>query len=169
MAETKQATFLPTQPQTQKLPPRPGIEHRLLEVFIGKWINEGHTVATAKAPSVRIVTSDIYEWAPGGCFVLHYAYGLVGDNSGGGVELIGYDAATEKYISHFFDSQGNIVISELTVRDDVWTWLGDWAGEGHRATSVFSSDGRIQKCLHERSDDGVNWQPSMEVVLMKSA
>lgn len=149
-------------------PPKPGPEHKHLDVFIGKWINEGHTIASADAPSVKIVTSDVYEWAPGGFFVLHYAYGLVGNLSGGGIEIIGFNAASQKYTSHFFDNQGNIAISELTVRDGVWTWIGDWAGEGHRATSEFSDDGKIQTCLHERSDDRVNWLPSMEVVLTKA-
>jgi hypothetical protein len=146
---------------------KPGPEHKLLDVFIGKWINQGHTVATADTPSVKIVTSDVYEWAPGGFFVLHYAYGLVGDLGGGGIEIIGYEAASQKYNSHFFDGQGNVVISELTVHNGVWTWIGDWAGEGHRATSIFSEDGRIQTCLHERSDDGVHWEPSMDIKLIK--
>lgn len=147
--------------------PKPGPEHKLLDVFIGKWINEGHTIASADAPSVKILTSDIYEWAPGGFFVLHTAYGLIGNLSGGGIEIINYDAASKKYNSHFFDSQGNIVISELTVRDGIWTWTGDWAEEGHHATSVFSDDGKTQTCLHERSDGGVNWVPSMDVTLTK--
>jgi hypothetical protein len=149
-------------------PPKPGPEHKLLEVFIGKWINEGHTISSADAPSVKILTSDVYDWAPGGFFVLHYAYGLVGNLGGGGIEIIGYDATSKKYSSHFFDNQGNVVISELTVRDGIWTWTGPWAGEGHRATSVFSDDGKTQTCLHERSADGVNWQPSMEVKLIKA-
>jgi hypothetical protein len=58
--------------------PRPGPEHEVLEVIIGKWINEGHTVATEPAPSARILTSDVYEWSTGGFFVLHTAYGRAG-------------------------------------------------------------------------------------------
>ena len=147
--------------------PKPGPEHRLLDIFIGKWINQGHTVATAEAPSLPIVTSDVYEWAPGGFFVHHYAYGIAGSMPGGGIEICGYDAESGQYKSYFFDSQGNVVISSLTHNDGVWVWEGPWAGVGHRATSTFSDDGRIQKCLHESSVDGVNWTPSMEIVLTK--
>jgi hypothetical protein len=153
--------------QASYRPPKPGAEHRRLDVFIGRWINEGHTIATADAPSVKILTSDVYEWAPGGFFVLHYAYGLVGTLSGGGIEVIGYDAGSKRYTSHFFDSQGNVVTSELTFDNGVWTWLGPWAGQGHRATATYSDDGKIQKCLHERSDDGRTWIPSMDIVLTK--
>jgi hypothetical protein len=60
-------------------PPTPGPEHARLEVFIGKWINEGETVATTDAPSSKIVTSDVYEWIPGRFGVLHTAYGRIGD------------------------------------------------------------------------------------------
>jgi len=147
-------------------PPKPGPEHRRPDIFIGRWINEGHTVATAEAPSVKIVTSDVYGWAPGGFFVLHYAYGLVGTLSGG-IEIIGYDAAGKRYTSHFFDSQGNVVTSTLTFDNGVWTWFGPWAGQGHRATATFSDDGKIQTCLHERSEDGERWLPSMDIVLTK--
>jgi hypothetical protein len=149
-------------------PPTPGPEHRRLDVFIGRWINQGHTIATADAPSVKIVTSDVYDWAPGGFFVLHYAYGLVGTLSGGGIEIIGYDAAGKRYTSHFFDSQGNVVTSTLTFDKGVWTWFGPWAGQGHRATSTFSDDGTIQTCLHERSEDGEHWLPSMDIALTKA-
>ena len=46
--------------------------HQALAVLIGKWINEGHTTGTAEIPSVPILTGDVYEWAPGGFFVVHY-------------------------------------------------------------------------------------------------
>ena len=57
--------------QSQQRPPKPGPEHKLLEIFIGKWMNEGATVAAPGEPPVRITTSDVYEWMPGGFFVLH--------------------------------------------------------------------------------------------------
>jgi hypothetical protein len=47
--------------------------HEVLGGLIGKWINEGHTVATRDIPSVPILTSDVYEWVPGGFFVVHSA------------------------------------------------------------------------------------------------
>ncbi len=68
------------------------------------------------APSVKRDTSDVNEWGPGGLFVIHSAYGSVGN---------------------------------LT---------------GH---SKCSDDGTIQTSFHERSEDGVNWSPSMEVASTK--
>ena len=140
-----------------------GLEQQRLQVFIGKWINEGRTVASADALSVKIVTSDVYEWMPGGFFVLHTAYGRIGDIDVGGVEIIGYDAASQTYRTHFFDSQGNISSQELTVSGDTWRW----SGEHTRCTAVFTDQGKTQIAHHERTDDGVNWVPSMEVTLTK--
>ncbi len=60
--------------------------HQSLAVLIGKWINEGRTIETAGIASVPILTSDVYEWAPGGFFVVHSAFGKIGETSVGGVE-----------------------------------------------------------------------------------
>jgi hypothetical protein len=143
--------------------PQPGPGHARLEVFIGKWINEGETMATADADTARIVTSDVYEWIPGGFAVLHTAYGRIGDLDVGGVEILGYDAASGKYTSHFFDSQGHVTVDELTCSDGKWIWTG----ERTRTTSEFSDDGELQRSLHEQSEDGVEWRPAMDVTLRK--
>jgi hypothetical protein len=47
-------------------------------------------------PESKILVSDVYEWAPGRFFVIHPAYGRIGV---GGVEIIGYDTASQKYRS----------------------------------------------------------------------
>jgi hypothetical protein len=134
-----------------------------LDVFIGRWLTEGETVAGPGAPAVKILASDVYEWAPGGFFVHHIAYGRIGSTDVAGTEIIGYDAASGKYRVHFFDSQGNTVAQELSVRDGVWTWQG----ERTRCTGVFREGGRVMTAKHERSEDGVRWVPSMEVRLTR--
>jgi len=77
-----------------------------LGVFIGRWITEGETAAGADAPAMRIVASDVYEWAPGGQFVLHPAYGRIGDMEVGGIEIIACDPATQQYRTHFSTVRG---------------------------------------------------------------
>jgi Protein of unknown function (DUF1579) len=142
---------------------QPGPEHQRLEVFIGKWINEGQTIASAAAPSVKILTSDVYEWMPGRFFVLHTAYGRIGNLDVGGTEILGYDAASQQYCSYFFDSQGNISTQEVTGSGDTWRW----SGEQTRCTAVFTDQGKTQTAHHERLDAQGNWVPSMEVTLTK--
>jgi hypothetical protein len=78
-----------------------------------------------------------------------FAYGRLGDADVGGVEIIGYDPASERYQSYFFDSQGNAAVSQLSFSDDRWIWQG----ENTRTTSVFTGDGKTQTTLHERRDE----------------
>jgi Protein of unknown function (DUF1579) len=143
--------------------PKPGPEHARLEVFIGKWINEGETVTTPDAPGSKIVTSDVYEWIPGRFAVLHTAYGHIGDLDVGGVEILGYDAESGRYTSHFFDSQGHVTVDELIYDDGKWIW----SGERIRTTSEFRQDGKIQRSLHEQTEDGAEWRLAMDVTLRK--
>jgi Protein of unknown function (DUF1579) len=144
-------------------PTEPGPEIRRLELLIGRWINEGHLVDEAVQPGSKIVASDVYEWAPGGFFVIHPAYGRIGEVDVGGVEVIGYDPSTQIYWSQFFDSQGDASTSELTLDGEHWIWQG----ETTRCTSEFSADGKTQTAHHERRNEDGSWVPSMEVVLRK--
>jgi len=137
--------------------------HGALAVLIGKWINEGRTVGSAEMPSLPILTSDVYEWAPGGFFVVHSAYGKIGENSVGGVEIIG--VGSDGYFSTIYDSFGNAQTSRVEVGGDVIRWLG----ERTRCTATFTDDGSTQVARHEASADGATWGPSMEVTLRKVA
>ena len=134
-----------------------------LAIFIGKCINEGYTISTPDAPQRKILTSDVYEWMPGGFFVLHTAYGRIGNMDVGGTEILSYDPAGKKYYSHFYDSGGNIDVQELTVAGDSWTWKGRTTG----CTAVFSEGGKVQTAHHVKLDEHGKWVPSMEVVLTK--
>jgi Protein of unknown function (DUF1579) len=140
-------------------------EHDLLSSLIGKWVTDGETVTGDGSPAMKIHASDIYEWVAGGLFVVHTAYGRIGDTDVGGIEMIGYDPESKTFRTHFFDSQGNVTNQELTFDDGTWTWSGPHA----RATGVLSDDGREMPTLHEWSDDGVTWRPSMRVTLRKVA
>src|SRR5215510_442458 len=123
---SKPASDLPSGVATGRLVDgRPGPDLGRLNALIGRWITEGQTVATSDAPSVPIVASDVYQWVPGGHFVLHPAYGRIGDAGVGGVEIIGYDRSTGQFRTWFFDSQGNVSGGELVVQGASWQWLGE--------------------------------------------
>ncbi len=149
--------------QSQQPAEQPGPEHKLLQVFIGQWINEGHTVEAPGSPSVKILTSDVYDWMPGGFFVLHTAYGRIGNMDVGGTEILGYDRAARRYSSRFYDSRGNVSEAVLTADNNSWTWRGETTG----CTAVFTENGKVQTAHHVRRDETGKWVPSMEVVLTK--
>ncbi len=140
-----------------------GPHHDALDAWIGRWINEGHVVEPDGSRGPTIITSDVYEWAPGGLFVLHTAYGRIGELDGGAIEMIGYDEASGRYTSHLFDSQGDVSVHSLTARGDTWTYRGDVT----RSTVEFSDDHRVQTVLHERTDDETTYRPISRVRLVK--
>lgn len=137
-------------------------ELELLNAFIGRWMTEGETVANA-APAKPIVASDVYEWLPGRHFVMHTAYGRIGEIGVGGLEVTGFDPATGQFKSHLFDSFGNATVHSLAYRDGKWYWLGT----NTRCEGTPSSDGKTMVARHERSDDGVHWTHSMTVTLRR--
>jgi hypothetical protein len=65
--------------------------------------------------------------------------------------------------SHFFDSQGRVTLDELLYDDGKWIWNG----ERIRITSTFSEEAKVQRSLHEQSEDGTNWQLGMDVTLRR--
>jgi hypothetical protein len=143
---------------------KPGPEHKKLERLIGRWINEGQTIATTGSPALQIVTSDVYEWAPGGFFVIHYAYGRAGNEYGGAVEIIGYDQESKTYRNYAFDSHGILTQEVLTIGNDSLSSLGRYT----RCLAVFSNNDNILTAHHERSEDGgKTWLPAMDVRLIK--
>jgi hypothetical protein len=99
----------------------------------------------------------------GNFFVIHPAYGRIGDVGVGGVEIIRFEHATGRYLAQFLDSQGNANTSDLISDGENWTWQG----ETTRCTGEFSADGRTLTAHHERRAENGSWVPSMEVVLTK--
>jgi hypothetical protein len=149
--------------RTNRSAPVRDARHQALEVLIGRWINEGQTVKTAQMPSAAILTSDVYQWAPGGFFVVHSAYGKIGDASVGGVEIIGVDG--DAYSSALYDSFGNVHQSRVEIDGELIRWIGDRT----RCTATITDGGLTQVAHHESSADGAVWTPSMDVTLRKVA
>ncbi len=145
--------------QENRRPP----ELERLNALIGRWINEGQTVSDGNVPAVPIVASDVYQWVAGGHFVMHPAYGRIGEVGVGGLEVIGFDPETRQYKCDFYDSFGNVTSQTLSYRDGKWIWQGKDA----RCTGTFSDDGKTLIARHERSEDGTRWVPSMNVTLRR--
>jgi hypothetical protein len=140
-----------------------GPEYDRLEVLIGKWINVGKTEPMGDEPPLDITTSDIYEWLPDKYWILHTAYCRLGNMDVDGVEIIGYDRETGKFVSYFYDSRGNSSEHEIIVDGNTITWKGKVTG----CTAVFTEKGKVQTAHHVRLDESGRGVPSMEVVLTK--
>jgi len=91
------------------------------------------------------------------------SYARLGNMDVGGVEIIGYDRETDKYVSYFYDSRGNSSEHETIVDGNTITWKGKVTS----CTAVFTEKGKVQTAHHVRLDESRQWGPSMEVVLTK--
>jgi Protein of unknown function (DUF1579) len=134
-----------------------------LDPFIGRWITDGETAPGPDGSVVAIHASDVYEWAPGGRFALHLAYGRFGDDHVGGTEIIGLNPAGSQFSTHFFDAQGNISTQTLSLEGGRWCWRGSHT----RCNGAFSPDGLTLVARHERLAEDGRWVPSMTVTLRK--
>jgi hypothetical protein len=73
--------------------PSPQIQR--LGALVGRWRSEGHVEADVPVP---ITGTDIYEWLPGGFFLVHRVDVVIGQQPVQALELIGeYDPATDSF------------------------------------------------------------------------
>ena len=144
-----------------------GPEHERLKVFVGNWHTQGKVTAPGE-PAAAIDSEDVYEWLPGEFFVVHRWNSRIGNTTAAGLEIIGHDPGTGSYRTHFFDNGGGSGSEQLTVIGDTWTWLGKnvMGTKWHRCTSTVS-DGNTMTARHERSENGVDWTPWMDVTLRR--
>jgi hypothetical protein len=158
--------------------PTPGPEIQRLGALVGRWRSEGHIVGEAP---VSIKGTDVYEWLPGGFFLVHHVDVMIGEQPVQAIEIIGeYDPTTDSFTARAYDNQGNVTIMRARVDDQgVWTFTGGGdiapaaqptsaTGSGAvRSTLTVSPDGRRMAAKWERSDDGTTWQLWMDMTFTR--
>jgi hypothetical protein len=151
--------------------PPPGREQKELGVFLGRWHTTGDVAATESTPAVRVDSIDTYEWYPGEHFLIHQADSKVGDEDIKSLEVMGFDPEQQRYFASFFDSTGGWGVEELRRSGATWTWRGSnvMGVKEHRCIAVVSDDRKTIRARHEKSDDGKNWTPWMDVTLAKES
>jgi hypothetical protein len=153
--------------------PTPSPQTQRLGALVGRWRSEGHIIDD---PPVPIAGTDIYEWLPGGFFLVHHVDVVIGDQQVQALELIGpYDPASDAFTARAYDNLGNITIMRARVDEQgVWRFTGGGdvapvaqpgaaAGGAVRSTLTISPDRSGMTARWERSDDGVSWRPWMDM------
>jgi hypothetical protein len=155
---------LEPQMQAIELKPTLGEQQQRLNIFVGRWTAEGHTVAGSSGASEIMTHQHTYEWLSGGFHLFHRWDGKIGPLDSKGVEIIGYDASSNCYEAHFFDSDGWARVYQGRARDRVWTFTG----ARERCSLLFDPDGTTMTIHWDRSADGVTWEPLCDVKAIKS-
>jgi hypothetical protein len=154
--------------------PTPSPETQRLGALVGRWRTEGHLVGDPPAP---ITGTDIYQWLPGGFFLVHHVDVLIGQQRVQALELIGsYDPATDAFLARAYDNLGDVTVMQARVDGrGVWRFTGGGdvapvarpataeASGAVRSTLTITADRSGMTARWERSDDGVSWQPWMDV------
>jgi hypothetical protein len=146
--------------------PKPGPEHKKLDMLAGSWVVEGDVKPNPMGPGGKMSETEKCEWMEGGFFLMcHVDFKSANSGSGSGLSVLGYSAADKAYTYHEFNSWGEFEDSRGTLDGDTWTWtndekMGDSMGKG-RFTMKFTSPASYT-FIYETSPDGAKWTPVVE-------
>jgi hypothetical protein len=145
----------------------------VLDPIAGNWRTEGRVLGS----DLSIRGSDRYEWLAGGYFLIHYVDVFVGDQKVDAIEVIGeYDEGRAAFVARSFDNEGAVATMLVQVESfGVLTFTGgsdvapaaktdQAAPTDHvRSTLRVADDRQSMTALWERSRNGQEWTPWMDV------
>jgi hypothetical protein len=150
---------------------------RRLQAIAGRWKTSGHVIGE---PRIPVLGTDIYDVLAGGYFLVHHVDVTVGEQPVRAIEVIGEPAPGGGYLARSFDSEGNAELMRVTIDEScVFHFEGgpDVAPAAQpsgasttrvRSTLTLAEDRHAMTALWERSEDGVNWQPWMDIAFTHS-
>ena len=91
----------------QESAPKPGPEHKKLDILAGSWTLEGDVKPSSMGPGGKITENEKCEWMEGGFFlVCHVDFKSAGSGNGSGLAVIGYSTVDKAYTYREFNSWG---------------------------------------------------------------
>jgi hypothetical protein len=155
--------------------PKPGPEHKKLEVWVGEWTYEGTGEVTPLTPSAgkfkgklsgRVVLD--------GFFVMGQAEDVADDGYiFRNIWIIGYDPEKKAYLGRSFQNDGTFNSDTFEVTGNTWTTTGTrTAPDGKlyktRMVQTFSPDGKSHTEVYEYSaDDGRTWATAYKASMIR--
>jgi len=156
---------LTTAALAQMEPPKPGPEHKKLDIFAGSWTLDGDIKPGQMGPGGKINESEKCEWMEGNFYLVCHSdvSGVMGN--GVGVSYMGYSTDDKTYTYREFNSWGEFTDSKGTVDGDTWTWtddekMGTMAMKGRFKMKILSPTS--YNFSYEMSQDGTNWTLIMD-------
>jgi hypothetical protein len=161
-------TFSVLAPQSRAAEqPKPGLEQKKMEVFVGEWTYEGSASPTPWWPAFNYKGTMTNQMVLGGFFL--EMRGQDKSDSGYNFQMVafqGYDVAKKAYVAHDFQNGGSVEGPfTITVDGNSWTRTGartDNDGKTYKMKSIttFASDGQTATRRAEYSANaGKSWLP----------
>jgi Protein of unknown function (DUF1579) len=146
--------------------PKPGAEHKKMDVFVGSWTLDGDMKPGPMGPGGKMNEKEKCEWMEGSFYVVcHASYTMQNMGSGTGLAVMGYSNDDKTYTYREFSSDGEFVDSKGTVDGDTWTWIGDEKMGGMTSKGRFTmkmTSPTSYNFMFEMSPDGTKWTTLMD-------
>ena len=145
--------------------PKPGPEHKKLDMFVGSWTLDGDTKASSMGPAGKVTESEKCEWMEGNFYVVCHTDFKTTMGNGSGISVMGYSADDKSYTYREFNSWGEFTDSKGAVEADTWTWTND------EKMGAMTMKGRFTMKItsptsynfsFEMSEDGTKWTTVMD-------
>jgi hypothetical protein len=134
-----------------------------LRKLVGTWQTTGKVHATPTSREVTITGTDTYTWLPGEYFLLHTVDVHMGEEHNQTHEIIGYEEGKDFFFTHYFDNKGKSGAMIIMVSEPLWVIHGGTI----RFTGGMSVDEQEFSGIWEQLDDEKQWQPFMEIRLVR--
>jgi hypothetical protein len=149
-----------------------------LSAIAGRWKTSGHVLGD---PRVPVEGTDLYDVLPGGHFLVHHVDVTVGEQRVRAIEIIGEpDPESDAYLARSYDSEGSFEVMKLRIDDDgafrfsgggevaPAAQPGDAPPAQVRSTLTVAQDRESMRAYWERSEDGIEWEPWMDITFTRS-
>jgi hypothetical protein len=144
--------------------PKPGPEHKKLDIFAGTWMLEG-TMRGDMNPGAKVTEDEKCEWMEGGFFLVCHTDFKTSMGDGTSVSVMGYSADDKSYSYREFNSWGEFVDSKGSVDADTWTWTNDEKEDGKTVKGRFImkfTSSTSYTFTYETSPDGTKWTTALD-------
>jgi hypothetical protein len=151
--------------------PKPGPEHKKLDIFAGSWTLEGELKSSSGGSGGKFIENEKCEWMDGEFFVVCHVDIKSSMGNGTGLGVMGYSADDKTYNYREFNSWGESMDSKGSINGDTWTWTNDEKRgtaiiKGRFTMNVTSSTSYT--FAYETSQDGTKWTTEMDGKASKS-
>ena len=149
----------------QESMPKPGPEHKKLDMFVGSWTLDGDIKAGPMGPGGKMVENEKCEWMEGNFFVVCHSDFKGVSMSGTGLSLMGYSTDDKTYTYREFNSYGEFEDSKGSLEGDTWTWSGEEKMGGSSIKGRFTmkvTSPTSYNFKYEMSQDGTTWNTVLD-------
>jgi len=167
-------TVLVASAMAQNDMPKPGPEHKKLDVFVGTWTLDGDLKPGPMGAAGKMTETEKCDWMDGNFFLICHADAKVSMGDAAGVSVVsvmGYATDEKTYTYREFNSMGEYIEAKGALEGDTWTWTGDDKMNGTPTKNRFTmkmTSPTSYSFTYEMSEDGTKWILAMDGKATKS-